>query len=59
MLIVLLPIRGAEAQLATDMPIMPIYHYVNARLVNPKLGGYPEKNPEDNIFSKDMYIIAD
>jgi len=51
--------KGAEAQLATDMPIMPIYHYVNARLVNPKLGGYPEKNPEDNIFSKDMYIIAD
>ncbi|PSW21085.1 oligopeptide ABC transporter substrate-binding protein OppA [Photobacterium sanctipauli] len=51
--------KGAEAQLAADMPIMPIYHYVNARLVNPKLGGYPEKNPEDNIFSKDLYIIAD
>lgn len=51
--------KGAEALLAKDMPIMPIYHYVNARLVNPKLGGYPEKNPEDNIFSKDMYIIAD
>ncbi|WP_299013665.1 ABC transporter substrate-binding protein [uncultured Photobacterium sp.] len=51
--------KGAEAQLSKDMPIMPIYHYVNARLVNPKLGGYPEKNPEDNIFSKDLYIIAD
>ncbi|MGF1700603.1 ABC transporter substrate-binding protein [Photobacterium makurazakiensis] len=51
--------KGAEAQLSKDMPIMPIYHYVNARLVNPKLGGYPENNPEDNIFSKDLYIIAD
>ncbi|GAL05052.1 oligopeptide ABC transporter [Photobacterium aphoticum] len=51
--------KASEALLAKDMPIMPIYHYVNARLVNPKLGGYPVNNPEDNIFSKDLYIIAD
>ncbi|UXI00352.1 ABC transporter substrate-binding protein [Photobacterium sp. TY1-4] len=51
--------KQAEALLAKDMPILPIYHYVNARLVNPNLGGYPEHNPEDNIFSKDLYIIAD
>jgi oligopeptide transport system substrate-binding protein len=51
--------KNAEALLAKDMPILPIYHYVNARLVNPQLGGYPMHNPEDNIFSKDMYIIAD
>lgn len=51
--------KKAEALLAKDMPILPIYHYVNARLVNPNLGGYPENNPEDNIFSKDLYIIAD
>ncbi|MGF1686208.1 ABC transporter substrate-binding protein [Photobacterium japonica] len=51
--------KVSEALLAKDMPIMPIYHYVNARLVNPKLGGYPVNNPEDNIFSKDLYIIAD
>ncbi len=50
--------KRAEASLAQDMPIMPIYHYVNARLVNPQLGGYPMKNPEDNIYSKDMYFIA-
>ncbi|HIF9253353.1 ABC transporter substrate-binding protein [Photobacterium damselae subsp. damselae] len=50
--------KNAESLLATDMPIMPIYHYVNARLVNPKVGGYPMKNPEDNIYSKDLYIIA-
>lgn len=51
--------KDAELQLAKDMPIIPLYHYVNARLVNPKLGGYPMHNAEDNIFSKDMYIIAD
>lgn len=50
--------KRAEASLAQDMPIMPIYHYVNARLVNPQLGGYPMKNAEDNIYSKDMYFIA-
>ncbi|KJG18305.1 ABC transporter substrate-binding protein [Photobacterium angustum] len=50
--------KQAEAQLAADMPIMPIYHYVNARLVNPQLGGYPMENPEDNIYSKDMYFKA-
>ncbi|PSV28136.1 MULTISPECIES: ABC transporter substrate-binding protein [unclassified Photobacterium] len=50
--------KQAEAKLAADMPIMPIYHYVNARLVNPQLGGYPMENPEDNIYSKDMYFTA-
>lgn len=49
--------RKAEAQLAEDMPILPVYHYVNARLVNPKVGGYPIHNAEDNIFTKDLYKI--
>ncbi|MYM60590.1 oligopeptide ABC transporter substrate-binding protein OppA [Vibrio sp. OCN044] len=49
--------KNAEALLAQDMPIMPIYHYVNARLVNPSLGGYPMKNPENNVFSKDLYFV--
>ncbi|AJR08085.1 oligopeptide ABC transporter substrate-binding protein OppA [Photobacterium gaetbulicola] len=49
----------AEQLLASDMPIAPIYQYVKARLVNPKVGGYPANNAEDKLFSKDMYIIAD
>ncbi|MDV5170472.1 ABC transporter substrate-binding protein [Photobacterium rosenbergii] len=49
----------AEKQLAEDMPIAPIYQYVKARLVNPKVGGYPANNAEDKLFTKDMYIIAD
>ncbi|MGY3570168.1 oligopeptide ABC transporter substrate-binding protein OppA [Vibrio sp. SCSIO 43135] len=47
----------AEAQLAQDMPIAPIYQYVQPRLVSTELGGYPDQNPQDNIYSKDMYII--
>ncbi len=48
----------AEKQLAVDMPIAPIYQYVNARLVSPQLGGYPENNAEDKVYSKDLYIKA-
>lgn len=48
----------AEKQLAKDMPIAPIYQYVNARLVSPQLGGYPENNAEDKVYSKDLYIKA-
>ena len=49
----------AEQQLAKDMPIAPIYQYVKARLVNPKVGGFPANNAEDKLYSKDMYIKAD
>ena len=45
----------AEEQLAKDMPIAPIYQYVQSRLVSTHLGGYPRNNPQDNIYSKDMY----
>lgn len=47
----------AEAILAKDMPIIPIYQYVTPRMVKPYVGGYPA-NPLDNLYSKDMYIIA-
>ncbi|OEE89984.1 ABC transporter substrate-binding protein [Enterovibrio norvegicus] len=49
----------AEAQLAKDMPIAPIYQYVQPRLVATSVGGYPDKNPQDNIYTKDMFIIAE
>jgi len=47
-----------EALLAKDMPIAPIYQYVQTRLVNPHVGGYAVNNAEDKLYSKDMYIIA-
>ncbi|WP_375750563.1 ABC transporter substrate-binding protein [Vibrio sp. HN007] len=49
----------AEKKLAADMPIAPIYQYVKARLVNPRVGGFPVNNAEDKIFSKDLYIKAE
>ncbi|MEN9533862.1 MAG: hypothetical protein RIQ83_3086 [Pseudomonadota bacterium] len=49
-------VQGEEI-LAKDMPIIPIYQYVQPRMVKSYVGGYPS-NPLDNLYSKDMYIIA-
>ncbi|MGC9403466.1 ABC transporter substrate-binding protein [Vibrio genomosp. F10] len=48
----------AEQLLTRDMPIAPIYQYVKARLLNPQIGGFPVNNPEEKIYSKDLYIKA-
>jgi len=48
-----------EKLLAKDMPIIPVYQYVKARLLNPHVGGYAKNNAEDKIYSKDLYIIAE
>lgn len=47
----------AEQQLDKDSAIAPVYYYVNARLVKPWVGGYTGKDPLDNIYVKDLYII--
>ncbi|MGR5132368.1 ABC transporter substrate-binding protein [Vibrio alfacsensis] len=46
----------AEQQLAVDMPIAPIYYYMQARLVRPNVGGFAKNNVEGRIYSKDLYI---
>lgn len=48
----------AEKLMAKDMPIAPIYQYVKSRLLSPKVGGFPANNPEEKIYSKDLYIKA-
>ncbi|HID4046807.1 TPA: oligopeptide ABC transporter substrate-binding protein OppA [Pluralibacter gergoviae] len=47
----------AEQQLDKDSAIVPVYYYVNARLVKPWVGGYTGKDPLDNTYTRDMYII--
>ncbi|NAW70032.1 oligopeptide ABC transporter substrate-binding protein OppA [Vibrio sp. V27_P1S3P104] len=49
----------AEALIAKEMPIAPIYQYVKSRLLSPKVGGFPSNNPEEKIYSKDLYIKAE
>ncbi|WP_158117463.1 ABC transporter substrate-binding protein [Vibrio cincinnatiensis] len=48
----------AEALIAKEMPIAPIYQYVKSRLLSPKVGGFPSNNPEEKIYTKDLYIKA-
>ena len=47
----------AEKLYAQEMPAAPIYQYVSSRLVKPYVGGYPMNNPEDNVYTCDIYII--
>ncbi|MEY8709367.1 oligopeptide ABC transporter substrate-binding protein OppA [Mangrovibacter phragmitis] len=47
----------AEQLLDKDSVIVPVYYYVNARLVKPWVGGYTGKDPLDNVYVKDLYII--
>lgn len=49
--------QKAEQQLDKDSGIVPVYYYVNARLVKPYVGGYTGKDPQDNVYVKDLYII--
>lgn len=47
----------AEQLLDKDSVIVPVYYYMNIRLVKPWVGGYTGKDPLDNTYTKDMYII--
>jgi len=40
------------------MPIIPIYHYTNVYMMNPKLvQSWPVNNVEQNWYSKDLYKV--
>ncbi|OOF40123.1 oligopeptide ABC transporter substrate-binding protein OppA [Rodentibacter rarus] len=47
----------AEAILAQDFALVPVFNYVNPRLVKPYVGGYTAQDPQDHIFLRDLYII--
>lgn len=49
----------AEEILWQEFPVAPVYFNTTVALVSPVLKGYPENNPRNIIYSKDMYITAD
>jgi oligopeptide transport system substrate-binding protein len=49
-------LQQAESVMLADMPILPLYTYVTARLVQPWVGGY-ESNIMDHHRHKDMYVL--
>ncbi|WP_166291282.1 ABC transporter substrate-binding protein [Photorhabdus stackebrandtii] len=48
--------QQAENILAEDVPAIPVYYYIGARLVKPYIGGY-YLSPLGFISSKDLYVI--
>jgi oligopeptide transport system substrate-binding protein len=47
----------AEAVLAEDVPIIPLFHPVALRLVKPYVGGLSDRNPMNWFYTKDLYLI--
>jgi oligopeptide transport system substrate-binding protein len=49
--------QQAEAQLAEDVPVIPLFHRVAHRLVKPYVVGLSEHNPMGLFYVKDLYLI--
>jgi len=47
-----------EEIIATEFPIMPIYHYTGVMMLKPYVKGWPFGNVEQNWYSKDLQILA-
>ncbi len=46
-----------EEIIAHDMPLIPLYHYTNVFMMNPKLvESWPTENVQQNWYSKDLYF---
>ena len=48
-----------EQILADEMPVIPIYHYAGVFMLNPALKGWPFNNVEQNLYSRNLYKVAD
>ncbi len=48
--------QEVDLMVAEDMPVIPLFQYSNARLVKPRVGGYPKVNPLGAIYTKHLYI---
>jgi peptide/nickel transport system substrate-binding protein/oligopeptide transport system substrate-binding protein len=48
----------AEARINQQAPIIPIYYQPLIKLLKPYVGGFPTHNPQDYVYSKELYIVA-
>ncbi|CAM3718991.1 ABC transporter substrate-binding protein [Rouxiella silvae] len=49
--------QKAEDILSSQAPIVPLYHYVSAKLVKPFIGGFDNHDPQGRVYAKDLYVI--
>ncbi|MGR6981376.1 ABC transporter substrate-binding protein [Testudinibacter sp. P27/CKL/0425] len=47
----------AETFFSRDVPSVPVYHYVQPRLIKPHVKGYAFTSPGSNYYLKDVYLI--
>lgn len=47
----------AETFFSNDVPSVPVYHYVQPRLIKEYVKGYAAKHPASNYYLKDVYLI--
>ena len=48
-----------EEILANEMPVIPVYHYTGVFMLRKNVKGWPFNNVEQNIYSRDLYKVAD
>ncbi len=48
---------AAEAILAAEMPVIPIYHYAKVDMIKADIRGIPDKNVLQNWYAKDLYRV--
>ncbi|SUC03289.1 periplasmic oligopeptide-binding protein [Pasteurella canis] len=46
-----------EQQLEKDAALVPMYYYVDPRMVKPYVKGFATKHPGKNYYLKDVYLI--
>lgn len=51
--------QQAEAMLAEDAPLLPIYFYANDNMLHSDIKGFALENAQENWYAKDMYRIAE
>lgn len=47
-----------EELIAADMPNAPVYHYTGIIMVKPELKGWPYEDVQQNIYSRNLYKVA-
>ena len=48
-----------EEIMANEMPIIPVYHYTGVFMLRNYVKGWPFNNVEQNVYSRDLYKVAD
>lgn len=46
----------AEAIIAKDLPVIPLYRGGHSRMVSNKIGNFPYNDPHDRYYVKDLYV---